>query len=142
MSTPELYGRDLVRLINQVVDQRLSEGFGGSPGVYTNVNLTIDRTGRTRFAQGGGEVGVNFDGQSGVITYVAPYAMTFGTVVEHSSGGAVSFSYASPGSSSFGGTSFPIAMEKGGALRITAAGVGTADYYALTLVRLAPGGTA
>lgn len=140
MSDPT--ARDLVSLVNRIFDQRYGEAFGGSPGVYTNVHLTIDRTGRVRFAQGGGEVAVDFTGGGGTVHYVAPYDMTFGTVVSHSSAGSVTLSYAAPASSSFGGTATPIRMARGGALRIVADGVGSADYYALTLVRQAPGGTA
>lgn len=51
MSTPELYGRDLVRLINQVVDQRLGKAFGGSPGVYRNPTITITRTGSIQWIE-------------------------------------------------------------------------------------------
>lgn len=131
--------RALVRLVRQVVDDALAKAFGGSPGVYHNASLTIDRTGAVRWAAGGGEVAFDF-GTAGTIHYVAPYRMVMGTAVTAASAGtATTFSYGvAPGTAptTFASTAPPFTLGQGDILRVAATGVaGTPAYAAVTFAR-------
>jgi hypothetical protein len=133
---------ELRRFIRREIQQILSESFGGSPGVYPNAHLIVDRSGRLKGAIGGGEVGFNFEGTAdsgGTIGWTAPWPVTFAGAQVHSSGTAVpTYQYAGPGSA-FAGTAFPVRMQKGGAIRVIAPTLsGTASYLYVTLYRASP----
>jgi hypothetical protein len=138
----ELEGR-LRSFVQAEIDIALGRSFGGSPGVYTNLNATVDRTGRLRFASGGGEVLFDFRGtpdSGGTIGYVAGYPMTFGTHVLHASGtvGAPTYQYSPASGSAFVGTALPIVMTAGAALNVVAPVLGTADHLYVKLMRAIP----
>lgn len=139
MSDPSLIARDLNRLIDQAIARRFAQAFGGVPGVYNNVSLTIDRTGAIRFASGGGEVAFNWNGGSagnGTIDYVAPYRMVFGTASIEAGDGSVAYSVSVGGTGAFAGTAVPMLLQRGDVVRLICTGLsGTAAYHAVTLVR-------
>lgn len=144
MSDPTRAARDLNDQIDRRVHRILAETFGGSPGVYTNLNATLDRTGRITFASGGGEVGFDWQGGTagnGTIHYVAPYRMAIGTAVQASDGTpTITYGVSIGGTGAFSGTAPPFVLNKRDVVRVICAGLaGTAQYAAVTLVRQTPG---
>ena len=136
MSSPELYSADIQSLIRREVDRAFRQSFGGSPGVYTNLTATVDRTGRIKFARGGGEVAINWD-RPGTVYYVAPYDMVMATAGAASSSGTAAWAYAvsAGGTASFSGTALPFRLRRDDVLRIAASGFPLGGYAAVTLVR-------
>lgn len=138
MSNPDLYSQEIVRVIRAEIQRELNRSFGGSPGVYPNVVATVDRSGRLRYARGGGEVAIHYD-RPGTVYYVAPYDMFMATAGTASSSGTAAFSYAiaaGTAPSSFAGTSLPFRLRRNDVLRVGATGFPTTGgYAAVTLVR-------